>query len=67
MYIGIFMLLLGVYEIASEYYDVQKLLKTRVLVRRETIDKDEYFKIKFVLGIFSIVIGILYLLNYLRF
>lgn len=66
MYMGIAMSVLGVYSIFSEYYDMEEFFKKRVLVRKSCEEKGEYFKVKMALGIFSIAIGVLLILNYFR-
>jgi hypothetical protein len=66
MYMGIAMFALGAYCIFSEYYDMESFFKNRILSKKIDVEKSEYFKVKLVLGIFSISIGVLLVLNYFR-
>jgi hypothetical protein len=66
MYLGIAMILLGAYNILSEYYNMDLLFKERVLVENSEIKWKEYFKVKIVLGVFSAAIGMLLIFNFFR-
>lgn len=64
LYIGIFFIALGMYLILDDIYDIKTLLKDKKVIRKEKFKVDSYFKLRFVVGCFGIVIGILSLINY---
>ncbi len=65
LYIGVIFILLGLYCILGELFDINILMREKTLVRREQFIIDEYYKLKFILGIFAITVGIFSIVNYL--
>ncbi len=67
LYVGIIFILLGAYSILCDIFDVNILLSEKTVVKKESPNIDEYFKLKLVVGIFAIIVGILSIANYLLF
>lgn len=67
LYVGIIFILLGAYCILCDIFDVNILLSEKTVVKKESPNIDEYFKLKLVVGIFAIIVGILSIANYLLF
>ena len=64
LYIGISFIALGLYLVLDDIYDIKTLIKDKKIIRKESFKVDSYFKLKFVVGCFGIIVGILSLINY---
>jgi len=67
LYIGIVFIILGLYTILENIIDISTLLKEKLIVRKMDFNIDEYFKLKLYVGAFSIIVGILSIINYLMY
>lgn len=65
LYIGIIFIIVGLYCILQDFFDMKILVKEKVIVRNRKFTVDDYFKIKLVLGLFAIIVGILSIVNHL--
>lgn len=65
LYIGIIFIMLGLYCIFQDFFDMKILVKEKILVRKGQLTIDDYFKIRLVVGLFAIIVGILSIVNYL--
>ncbi|SDW46301.1 hypothetical protein SAMN05660923_00783 [Tepidimicrobium xylanilyticum] len=63
--IGILFLTLGLYLILSERYRIAKVGNQRHIVQRTLNKNSNFFKYKMLLGVFSIVLGMFSILNYI--
>ncbi|WP_176967921.1 hypothetical protein [Proteiniborus ethanoligenes] len=64
LYIGIIFILLGVYNIFSDIFDIKIFFKEGKISKDKCFKLDEYDNIKIVVGIFAIIVGLLSLANY---
>ncbi|MCB5559003.1 hypothetical protein FYJ27_04915 [Anaerosalibacter bizertensis] len=64
---GIIFILLGIYVIISDKYNLKSNESGREIVKNEDIKKDRFYKYKFVIGIFSVVLGVFSVLNYILY
>ncbi|AFS77704.1 hypothetical protein Curi_c06310 [Gottschalkia acidurici 9a] len=67
LYMGTLLIIIGSYSILEDFYDFKSILKERVLVKKENVNIDGYLKVKAMIGIFSIVVGILSIINYIYY
>lgn len=59
--------MLGLYTILGDVIDINVLLKEKSIVKKKDFNIDEYFKLKLYVGVFSIIVGILSIINYLMY
>ncbi|WP_352419746.1 hypothetical protein [Proteiniborus sp.] len=67
LYVGIIFILLGLYSFLSDIIDMSTLVNQKAIVKRKHTIVDGYFKLKLVVGSFSIIVGILSIANYLLY
>ncbi|KGG79529.1 hypothetical protein [Caloranaerobacter azorensis] len=65
LYKGILFILIGAFLIIYEKYDIKKIIKDRIFLIKEDFVYDSYYEIKLFLGIFSIIVGIFSIINYI--
>lgn len=63
LYIGIIFILIGIYTIFEDSYDLKQSLKEKELVKLENIEKDSFYKVKYMIGLFSMVVGVFSIIN----
>lgn len=64
LYIGLIFILIGIYSIFEDFYDLEASFKKRELIELESIEKDSFYKVKAMLGLFCIVVGLFSIINY---
>ncbi|MBW4829339.1 MAG: hypothetical protein KZY61_10335 [Clostridiaceae bacterium] len=64
---GIIFILLGIYVIISDKYNLKSNESGREIVKNEGIKKDRLYKYKLIIGIFSVVLGVFSVLNYILY
>ena len=62
---GIVFILLGLFSIFSQRYEIREIENEREIVEKVVDRKNEFHKYKIFIGIFSIVVGIFCILNYI--
>lgn len=65
LYIGIIFIVMGVFIVIDDFYDIRILLSEKILTKKQQNNIDDLAKIKIVVGIFAIIVGILSIANYL--
>lgn len=65
--IGILFILMGIYVIISDKYELVNNNGMRELVVKEGFKKDRFYRYKIALGFFSIVLGVFSILNYILY
>ena len=65
LYIGIAFILLGIYTMFEDSYDLKLSFKNRELVKIEDVNRDGFLKTKLTLGLFCCVVGLLSIVNYI--
>jgi len=65
LYIGILFTAIGLYLIIEDVYDLTTVISKREIIKRGSFVLDDYYKLKASIGIFSIVVGIFSIVNYL--
>ncbi|KNF08216.1 hypothetical protein CLPU_9c01120 [Gottschalkia purinilytica] len=64
LYIGVLLIILGVYATLNDVYYLNVLVKEKNIKKKEDFVIDNYYKIKATIGLFSFITGILALVNY---
>lgn len=64
---GIVFILLGIYVIISDKYNIEVKENGREIVKSKEFEKDRLYRYKVVVGIFTIILGIFSLLNYILY
>ena len=64
LYTGLFFILLGLYLIIEDIYDIVGSFKSQKIIKKANFTINEYYKLKVAIGIFSVVIGIFSLINH---
>jgi len=64
LYLGVILIILGIYSIFEDIFDVKTLLKEKKIVVKEKIKIDSFYKLKLVVACFAIILGVLSLINY---
>ena len=63
--VGILFILLGIYVIISDKYELISNNGNREIVKKEDFKKDRLYRYKVALGFFSIAVGVFCILNYI--
>ncbi len=64
LYIGIIFILIGIYTVFEDFYDFKESLNNRELVKVESVEKDNFYKVKAMIGLFCMVVGVFSIINY---
>lgn len=64
LYIGIIFILIGLYSIFEDFYDFKASFQEKELVKLENVLLDGFYKVKAMLGLFCMVIGLFSIINY---
>lgn len=65
LYIGVAFILLGLYTMFEDSYDLKLSFVNRELVKIENVERDGFLKTKSTLGLFCCVVGLLSIVNYI--
>lgn len=65
LFVGIFFILLGFFNIGDEIYDFKSLVYKGKLTKRNNIVIDNYFTFRVLIGLLSITVGVLSIANYI--
>lgn len=63
--LGILFILLGIYIINIDKYYIEDSEEEKILKKKDEFKRDNFYRFKFFIGIFSIVIGAFSILNYI--
>lgn len=64
---GIFFVILGIYVISSEKYNIVKNEKGIQIIKNEDFIKDRFYRYKVIIGIFTLILGVFSILNYILY
>lgn len=64
---GVFFVILGIYVISSEKYNIVKNENGIQIIKNEDFIKDRFYKYKVIIGIFTLILGIFSILNYILY
>lgn len=63
--LGILFILLGIYIINIDKYYIEDSEEGKILKKKDEFKRDNFYRFKLFIGIFSIVIGVFSILNYI--
>lgn len=64
LYIGVILILIGTYTVFEDFYDLRGSLIKRELVKLENVQVDSFYKVKSMMGLFCMVVGLFSIINY---
>lgn len=64
LYIGIIFILIGIYTVFEDFYDFEESLNNKEFVKVENVEKDNFYKVKAMIGLFCMVVGVFSIINY---
>lgn len=64
---GILFVILGIYVISSEKYNIVKNENGIQIIKNEDFIKDRFYRYKVIIGVFTIILGVFSILNYILY
>lgn len=64
---GILFVILGIYVISSEKYNIVKNENGIQIIKNEDFIKDRFYRYKVIIGIFTLILGVFSILNYILY